>query len=389
MQQFSNKLKMNDNIMLPETTEVIDKCNISCTDNNLVVDISNEQINRFKNTVDDDTILTHDSLQKPEYSSLIDELENSHDTSVTIEKIPVNNFDPSQISRTDTLNRLRPFHFNKFPGQLHLIVKSINSASKKRIKDDFIRLIIEANKTIYESTEYNVIKTIRSDFYVKIPISSMKNKLKIKIFILASKVSKKIAVSEFILDEKTITGIHNRLGETTRTFKKYDQNLFLFHSLFGDNVPAAASCTLYCAYISKDELFTIQAPEPYSLLTLSKWIVNRRYAYDLLFSGYINVKGDLADKTRFLWKQRYAKWYGYTIYLFNGKTKKPVSTINITDAQIGITNINKGTVRFTLKTHKVDIHTDSKENIKNITSVLMILFPNAFSCHSTEKTVKY
>lgn len=389
MQQFSNKLKMNDSIMVTEITEVIDKCKTPCIDNNLVLDASDKQINYLKNDTDDNAILNCNNLKKTDYNSLVDELENSQDTSVTIEKIPVNNFDPLQISRTDTLNRLRPFHFNKFPGQLHLIVKSINCASKKRIKDDFIRLVVEVNKVMYESTEYNVIKMIRSDFYIKIPISSMKNKLKIKIFILTSKVPKRIAVSEFILDEKTITGIHNRLGETTRIFKKCNQSLFLFHSLFADDVPAAASCTLYCAYISKDELFTIQSPEPYSLLTLSKWIVNRRYAYDLLFSGYINVKGDLADKTRFLWKQRYSKWYGYTIYLFNDKTKNPVSTINITDAQIGITNINKGTIRFTLKTHKVDIHTDSKENIKNITSVLMILFPSAFSCNSTEKTIKY
>lgn len=276
------------------------------------------------------------------------------------------------IKKEEESQILRPFYFNKFPGSLHLVVETLYKVSKTRLNDDFIKIRVEWNGGFWESTECSVAKEMNPSFHMRIPLENLKKIFTLNIFIVESGSSKKVAVSAIEFDEKMINSIHNRLGEIKKIFKKITG----FLGFLNNGLPVAHGCRVYCAYISKDELPTINSPNPYSLLSLSKWLVARKYAYDLMFSGFLNVKGDINDTTRFLWKLRYVKWFGYTLYIFNDKTKKIVSSVNITDALVNTTNLHKGCLSFDMRTHVLELHTDSKHNIKNIRDVLNVLFPS-------------
>ncbi|OQS55827.1 hypothetical protein EHP00_369 [Ecytonucleospora hepatopenaei] len=356
----------------------------------IISDVLNQNSKQTNITNEKCTDLNEFIEREVETSSaqIIDETEKHilKTTEETITNKTENIFKPSLGDQDEKINEpekiLRPFFINKFPGEMHLVVENLNKVFPSRINDSFIRLRIEYFGTSMESTEFAVAKNMNPSFYIKVPLEEVNKNFKILIFVIESKNNKKIACATIEFDKQMINSMHNRLVEIKKKFTKVQS----FFNFFASDLPAASTCSVYAAYLSKDELPTINAPSPYSLLTLSKWLVARKYAYDLLFSGFLNIKGDLCDSTKFLWKLRYVKWFGYTLYVFNDKTKKVVSSINITDAIINITNLHKGLVVFDMKTHVLELHTDSKENIKKLRIVLNVLFP---SSSVTVKTNKY
>ncbi|KAL6121189.1 hypothetical protein NUSPORA_01937 [Nucleospora cyclopteri] len=304
-----------------------------------------------------------------------------------------NVLDPKRLTKgvihsksQETSNILRPFHFNKFPGHLHLVIDEINSVNLKLLKTSFIGISVQFADTELFSVEYSANKDIKTSFYLSLPVIGVENLIKIKINLLSVKKTKKqkIAQSEVILNREMINKLHNRLIETKKHFKSYSDSFIKKLNILGSGTAPAKSATIFCAYLSTDEIPTINSPAPYNLYSLSKWLVVRKYAYDLLFSGFLSVKGDTEDPTGYLWKRRYIKWFGYTLYIFNEKTKKMVGSVNIADSVAHIENFSKGTVAFETKVFFLELHGDSKEKIRGMKTALNILFPSAL-----KKIVKY
>ena len=360
-------MEAEQNILKREIEYVEEVINEVFVQENKDIDIGEEKCL----DLDKYTVTSIETQNEQEICDKTENLINSENKIAENDKITTKTSDPQH---------LRPFYFNKFPGTIHLVVEELSKVHIKLFNDDFIKIRIEVGSKIIESSEYSVEKVINPSFYVKIPIEGFENNLRVKIFILEPSSNRKIAQTEIEFDEKMINSIHNRLGEAKKAFKKIKG----FFDFFSSNVSPVGLCKVYCGYLSKDEVLTINSPVPYSLLTLSKWLVARKYAYDLLFSGFLNIKGDLNDSTKYLWKLRYIKWFGYTLYIFNDKTKKIVSSINITDALIDLSNLHKGIIVFDLKTHVIEIHTDSKENKKKLRNVLQVLFPSNISLKSNK-----
>ncbi|ORD93635.1 hypothetical protein ECANGB1_1838 [Enterospora canceri] len=319
------------------------------------------------------------STQENRIEKDVEEIMNSESMTTTeLTKSTTEQIVHKQKTHQKPPEHLRPFYFNKFPGQIHLVIEEIRKINVNKFGDEFFILRVEYPDGYVESPEYSVEKTVTTGFHLKIPIAE-NSKTKIRVLVLQSKKRKQVATSEIIIDNSLIKSVHNRLAEMKRIFRKVGGFFDIFSN---DTRPVANECRIFISYLAVDEIPTINSIAPHSLLTLSKWLVARKYAYDLLFSGFVNVKGDINDTTKFLWKHRYIKWYGYTLYIFNDKTKKLVSTINVTDAAVNTSGIKKGNVVFYMKREKLEIHSDSKENLKNIKSVTGVLFPASKLCNN-------
>ncbi|ORD95494.1 hypothetical protein HERIO_2458 [Hepatospora eriocheir] len=133
--------------------------------------------------------------------------------------------------------------------------------------------------------------------------------------------------------------------------------------------------TIFCSYLSNEEVPTINVPNPNNLFSLGKWLKARKYAYSKLFSGHLNVKGDLNDYDIIKWKKSYVRIFGYTIYLFNYKSKKSTGIININEAKPTISETNTISLNLVNYERILELHTDSKEDFQKLKTAIEILFP--------------
>lgn len=91
------------------------------------------------------------------------------------------------------------------------------------------------------------------------------------------------------------------------------------------------------------------------------------------------IRGSTEGVNNVFWTRRYVKWYGYSIYVLNEDSKEMIGSINIADAQPGCEQLNKGILSFKTSISNVEIHCDSMEKLKGISTALSILFPKMVS----------
>jgi hypothetical protein len=186
---------------------------------------------------------------------------------------------------------------------------------------------------------YKESKTIKLAYYIKIPIDSVPTtSTPIRIILqqhskpslLFNSIVTKRCECVFELDKSFVDSYRNKLIEMMGRFCPYKsgnlvKNVKSF--FFSPDLPAG-SLRAFCSFLSTNEVPTINSTTPASLFTLSKWLLVRKFAYHLMFAGYVNIRGSTEGVNNVFWTRRYVKWYGYTVFVLNEDSKEMIGSIN-------------------------------------------------------------
>lgn len=270
---------------------------------------------------------------------------------------------------------------NKFPGALHLALASINGYCNISKEHNGISLKIEVNGVVSSTSIYLEQKDILLNHYLKIPIEDSKP-IKIKILLQQHKKasmffnSTNLLISQCILKIENIDPFQNKLVEMVGHWTSYRcNNVFknIKRALFGHD-SLNGTIRAFASYLSNDEVPTIHSLPPNDFYSLNKWLITRKCAYDLLFAGYVDIS--YAEEK---WRRMYAKWYGYSIHLFDETFKRLQTTLNIIDSEILSNYSLQNVIGFKIDEKVVKIRCDTPEKLNGCLEALSLLFPGVQS----------
>lgn len=166
--------------------------------------------------------------------------------------------------------------------------------------------------------------------------------------------------------------MHNRLEEVKAVWRPYRSGGLqgFVSNLFFAPKDNNALLRAYCSFTSDEEV-----PPAYfadSLPDLCKWVIVRKYAFHCLFEGVLNIKG---ENHIYIWKRRYVKWYGYTLYVFDIHTNKMVGQIFLGDATPSLDLVKNRILKFIIGNEEIKVHCDTPESLLKCMEAAYIIFP--------------
>lgn len=274
---------------------------------------------------------------------------------------------------------------NRYPGQLFVQIDQVERfmASRKDVSGVSIR--IESRIVSYETRVYRVGADIGINEMVKVPIGRAETSgVPLRFVLLLHHKSGTVTKSceaVLMVDVGKIHSIHNNLLESTLVWDNYvSRNLLKsIRSFFTSGAPEAWGLKTYLSFVSDDELRLIPAPVPQDLRSLSKWLVVKRFSYNIWFKGFVNLRGDIGGACTNLWKRRYVRCYGYMIFVFNEHSRSLVGTINLVEASFDAGTSNKvyleNFLSICVGQGVVELHFDTKEKYKTCRGALTTMLP--------------
>ncbi|ORE00168.1 hypothetical protein A0H76_2082 [Hepatospora eriocheir] len=175
--------------------------------------------------------------------------------------------------------KFRPIHFNKYPGNIHMQISHLYNHFPSSNINDFLSLKIEYknnftkdNKKVQHATSLiRESKYNNFSYYFKIPIEFIDNEsLKLKITILRHRNGKESIFGQagIRINRTVIDTIRNNLIEIKTDVIRKNHN-FMDYVLCGPN-RMSKNMTIFCSYLSNEEVPTINVPNPNNLFSLGK-----------------------------------------------------------------------------------------------------------------------
>lgn len=282
---------------------------------------------------------------------------------------------------------------NRYPGHLFIHIDQIERFVASRDDVEAVSVRVESKVFSYETKKYRPGPTIGINETLRIPIERMESlgfgmRLVLQLHRRTTGMFSRQEVAKTCeirmeIDSSRIQSIHNSLVEHVQRWDHYSsRNIFKnLRNLFTNGATDAWSLKTYMSFISDDELQLIPAPLPHDLRSLSKWLVVKKFSYNMWFKGFVNVRGDLGNVCTKLWKRRYVKCYGYIIFVFNEHSRSLVGTINLVDGSFDPDVQNKvyseNFLRMGVGVHSVELHFDTREKYRACRSMLGSMLPRS------------
>ena len=250
---------------------------------------------------------------------------------------------------------------SKYPGVLHLSLESIEKM--KRDASSTITFEIFHNNEAITSLHFNVDDFIKINQLIQIPLlSEFGSPVNLKVVISkhSNKTVEKAFEGKIEFSAEKIKSVQSRLEELKVDLQPYSSSIYdkIKSKLFPSTENNGILLRMYCAYIA-DSLVYSQSFG--SLASLWKWIIFRKYSGIGMFKGIVNILG---ENREFIWRRRYIKWYGHTIYTFDLHTNELVGQIVLITAIPSLEYIKKGVIKFKIENREVKIHCDTPASLR-------------------------
>ncbi|TBU18034.1 hypothetical protein CWI42_091200 [Ordospora colligata] len=280
---------------------------------------------------------------------------------------------------------------NRYPGHLFIHIDQVERFMSTRGDIEEVSIRMECKAITHETKKHKPWTSIGVNEMIKIPIEKMDGEGLLVRFVLLlhRKVSGMFSKAEvvkscestLVVDVERIHSVHNNLLESMLLWDNYtSKNVFKnIQGFFTNGTPDAWGLRLFLSFVSDDELHLIPATPPCDLRSLSKWLVVKKFSYNMWFKGFVNLRGDVGDVCTNLWKRRYVKCYGYMIFVFNEHSRSLVGTVNLVDAGFdpgassGIYLENF--LSISVGQGNVEFHFDCKEKYELCRSALCAMLP--------------
>lgn len=260
----------------------------------------------------------------------------------------------------------------KFPGFIHL---AFDSLEKLNINSDCtISIEVKIGNFILASPQFNNSNFIKIGQYIKVPLlNKLQGNIRAEILVIQHKNTSSNIIFESHIDfnNDDLEGIHNKLFENKTVLKRRVSIISSLMNIFRPKKEEFPICRYYCSFISNSE-FDTPNNAPSSLETLCKWLIFRKFAFELLFEGRANIK---SEDDEFHWKRRYIKWFGYAIYVFDIHTNVLINVVDIQDGDPSLELINKDTIIFNIRGKPFEIELETAEEFKKCAEATYKLFP--------------
>ncbi|KMV65650.1 hypothetical protein M970_081250 [Encephalitozoon cuniculi EcunIII-L] len=276
---------------------------------------------------------------------------------------------------------------NRYPGHLFVHIDQVERFMTPKGDVDSISIKVESKGISHETKRYPVQADIGVGEMLRIPIRKMESTgILLRLILLLHHKSGDVTKScetMLVIDGNKIRSVHNNLLESRLVWDNYvSRNLFKgIRSFFTSGAPDAWSLKIYLSFVSDDELRLIPAPLPQDLRSLSKWLVVKKFSYNIWFRGFVNLRGDLGKVCTNLWKRRYVRCYGYVIFVFNEHSRSLVGTINLVDASFNPSISNKvyleNFLRINIGQNMIELHFDTKDKYNACRNALTTMLPQA------------
>lgn len=276
---------------------------------------------------------------------------------------------------------------NRYPGYLFIHIDQVERFMTSGKEVESVSIKIESKGILCETKRYPVNTNIGMNEMLQVPISKVESTGTPLRFILLlhhkSGHVTKSCESMLTIDSGRIRSIHNNLLESRLSWDNYvSRNLLKsIRSFFTSGAPDAWILKIYLSFISEDEFRLIPAPLPQDLKSLSKWLVVKKFSYNIWFRGFVNVRGDAGKACTNLWKRRYVRCYGYMIFVFNEHSRSLIGTISLVDACFDPSTNNKvyleNFLRISLGQSSVELHFDTKDKYNTCKNALSMMLPQS------------
>lgn len=282
---------------------------------------------------------------------------------------------------------------NRYPGHLFIHIDQVERFMATRDDVEAVSIKVEAKAFSYETRKCKPWTNINVGEMLRIPIESIESLgFSVRFILLlhheasgmfSRRETRKACEVLLKIDTSRIHSIHNNLLENVSRWDNYTSRNFFkgLKNFFTNGATDAWSLKTYLSFISNDELQLIPAPLPYDLKSLSKWLIVKKFSYNMWFKGFVNLRGDLGDVCTNLWKRRYVKCYGYIIFVFNEHSRNLVGTINLVDASFDPEMQNKiysgNFLNVFVDSNSVELHFDTKDKYNTCKNALISMLPRA------------
>lgn len=264
---------------------------------------------------------------------------------------------------------------NKYPGILHIAIDSLENFDKGG--NSSVSLSIFAKERLVLRQKYPESSFIKTNQYLRIPLQKSQNfPLKIKIVLQRGHDLSEKHESVFEITREMVDSLHNKLGKRIIEFgQKRTKGIFGLFNSTASKYDHPVLLRMYCSFISDEETSYIKSSLD-SLNSLCKWIMVRKYAYNCLFTGEVNIKG---ENKVYSWKRRFVKWYGHNIYTFDVHTNEYKACISLIDAIPALDRIKKGIVKFIIDDAEIEMHCDTSDSLLGCVDSIYIIFPKIYN----------
>jgi hypothetical protein len=281
---------------------------------------------------------------------------------------------------------------NRYPGKLYVEINRIERFLGST-DVEAVSIMVESRNFSYESKKVKASPSIEIGELLEIPIEKIDDVGFALRFVLVlhhkkrglifKRENTKACEMSLLIDSNRIYSVHNNLVENVSRWDHYVSSNLLKNlgNFFTASSPDAWSLKTYLSFISDDELPFIPAQVPYDLRSLSKWLTVKKFSYNMWYKGFVNIRGDIPGILTHLWKRRYIKCYGYSIFIFNEHSKNLIGTINLADSCFdpGVQKelYFENFIKLSFSRNIIEMHFDSKAKYNASLSVLTAMLPKA------------
>lgn len=272
---------------------------------------------------------------------------------------------------------------NRYPGYLFIQIDRIERFLAARDDVEGVSVRMETEGFSFETKIHRPWMSIGVGEMVRIPVAD-EGRLSVRIVLvlhhaagLFSGRQTKTCEIRLEFDAGRMNAIHNNLVENISRWEHYTSRNVLknIRGLFLNETTDAWSLRMYLSFVSDDEVRMMPVPAPADLLSLSKWLVIRKFSYRTWFAGFASLRGSCAPCTG-LWKRRYLRCHGYVVFVFNEHSRSLVGTINLVDAWMDAEREHSdNTVGVSVDAGTVEMHFDLRERFEMCRNALAAMLP--------------
>lgn len=311
---------------------------------------------------------------------------NSHNPVPNLNSVVAKDFKESERKITDEslLSKLISTGHNsnvdlvleRYPGRLFMFFYSIEQISPH--PTDLISLTVQIDGKSYSSNKFPLKTFVKPDLHVNLPITKrIDTPIKIKVSLGTYKMNDSFnslnspLYSVLEIDNDKLISLQNNLSEDKLSMKPESGFLSLaYRRVFQAKEEASPICRCYFSYMADDDSKMFNA-HPSSILSISKWVLFRRVAFDLMLEGFMNIK---CERYAYTWQRKYIKWYGFMIFILDAETKAFEESIDLSHAQSSIEILLRKIIRFNIRDKLFEIECLDISSFKQCTEALYSLF---------------
>lgn len=263
--------------------------------------------------------------------------------------------------------------FEKYPGFIHVAIDSLEKLNLDA--ETSVSVQISAENVHSLTQKHYPSDFIKLNHYFRVPVLNQNHTITVlKLKIIGYNGPSRRCLYDSILEITTadIAELHNRLVEHRLEFSEAQslvKKIFNFKQIQSKSEMPVCRC--YLSYLSNNE-FKDALSIPENLLSLSKWVIFRKPAFEMLFRGSVAMKYDKNGST---WEKRYIIWLGYLIFVFDSQMKNLLQVTDLSDAEPSLEMIPNRIIIFRIGTYLCHIEFETEDTLKRCTEGTYRLFP--------------